>query len=96
MSELNIDIVPTALFDVQVKRIHEYKRQMLNLMHVGWLYGRMKEDPGFLPTPRVVIFSGKAAPGYERAKDVIKAINSMADIINGDSSIDGHQLRSHH
>ncbi len=89
MNELHIEIEPTALFDVQVKRIHEYKRQMLNLMHVGWLYGRMKDDPGFLPTPRVVMFSGKAAPGYERAKDVIKAINSMADIINSDASIDG-------
>ena len=89
MQELQIQIEPTSLFDIQVKRIHEYKRQLLNLMHVAWLYGRMREDPGFLPTPRVVIFAGKAAPGYERAKDVIKAINSVADIVNSDRSIDG-------
>lgn len=87
--ELQIDIDPAAMFDVQVKRIHEYKRQLLNLMHVTWLYGRMLDDPGFLPTPRVVIFAGKAAPGYERAKDVIKAINSVADIVNADRSLDG-------
>jgi starch phosphorylase len=83
-SNLRIDVDPTAMFDVQVKRIHEYKRQFLNLLHVASLYQRMKADPGFLPQPRVVIFAGKAAPGYERAKDVIKAINSVADVINAD------------
>ena len=69
---------------VQVKRIHEYKRQLLNLLHVCWVYRNLKEDPTFLPQPRVVVFAGKAAPGYERAKDVIKAINSVADIVNAD------------
>ena len=83
-SNLRIDVDPAAMFDVQVKRIHEYKRQFLNLLHVASLYQRMKADPGFLPQPRVVIFAGKAAPGYERAKDVIKAINSVADVINAD------------
>lgn len=89
MNDLEIRIDPTAIFDVQVKRIHEYKRQLLNLMHVVWLYGKMRDNPEFLPTPRVVIFAGKAAPGYERAKDVIKAITSVADVINADRSIDG-------
>ena len=83
-TNLRIDVDPTAMFDVQVKRIHEYKRQFLNLLHIASLYQRMKSDPGFLPQPRVVIFAGKAAPGYERAKDVIKAINSVADVINAD------------
>ena len=83
-TNLRIDVDPTAMFDVQVKRIHEYKRQFLNLLHIASLYQRMKADPGFLPQPRVVIFAGKAAPGYERAKDVIKAINSVADVINAD------------
>jgi len=86
-SNLRIDVDPTALFDVQVKRIHEYKRQFLNLLHVASLYQRMKADPGFLPQPRVVIFAGKAAPGYERAKDIIKAITSVADVVNADPVI---------
>ena len=86
-SNLRIDVDPTAMFDVQVKRIHEYKRQFLNLLHVASLYQRMKADPGFLPQPRVVIFAGKAAPGYERAKDVIKAITSVADVINADPAV---------
>ncbi|NCF40829.1 MAG: glycogen/starch/alpha-glucan family phosphorylase [Planctomycetia bacterium] len=86
-SNLRIEVDPTALFDVQVKRIHEYKRQFLNLLHVASLYQRMKADPGFLPQPRVVIFAGKAAPGYERAKDIIKAITSVADVVNADPVI---------
>ena len=72
---------------MQVKRIHEYKRQLLNLLHVSWLYRRLKQDPTFLPQPRAVIFAGKAAPGYERAKDVIKAINSVADVVNADPAV---------
>ena len=85
---LRIDLDPSFLYDVQVKRIHEYKRQLLNLLHVSWLYRRLKEDPGFLPQSRVVVFAGKAAPGYERAKDVIKAITSVADIINADPAVE--------
>ena len=84
---LRIDINPTWMFDIQIKRIHEYKRQLLNLLHVASLYQRMLADPGFLPQPRVVIFAGKAAPGYERAKDVIKAINSVADVVNADPRV---------
>ena len=84
---LRIDLDPSFLFDVQVKRIHEYKRQLLNLLHVAWLYRRLKEDPTFLPQPRAVVFAGKAAPGYERAKDVIKAINSVADVVNADPAV---------
>ena len=84
---LRIDINPTWMFDIQIKRIHEYKRQLLNLLHVASLYQRMLADPGFLPQPRVVIFAGKAAPGYERAKDVIKVINSVADVVNADPRV---------
>ena len=84
---LRIDVDPTSMFDIQIKRIHEYTRQLLNLLHVASLYHRMREDPGFLPQPRVVVFAGKAAPGYERAKDVIKAINSVADVINADARV---------
>ena len=77
------------MFDVQAKRIHEYKRQHLNLLHVITLYQRLKANPNLSMTPRTFIFSGKAAPGYRMAKLIIKLINSVAEIINRDPEING-------
>ncbi|MDI1249166.1 MAG: glycogen/starch/alpha-glucan phosphorylase [Lacunisphaera sp.] len=79
-----IVVDPASLFDVQVKRIHEYKRQHLNLLHVLTLYHRLKQDPRQNLTPRTVIFGGKAAPGYFTAKLIIKLINSVAEVVNTD------------
>lgn len=73
-----------ALYDVQVKRIHEYKRQLLNLLHVITLYNRLREGRVSDPVPRIVIFAGKAAPGYEMAKLIIKLINDVSDVVNND------------
>ena len=78
----NISVSADSLFDVQVKRIHEYKRQILNVLHVVTLYNRIKENPDVAVVPRTVIFSGKAAPGYRTAKLMIKLINSVAETIN--------------
>ncbi len=74
----------SSLFDIQVKRIHEYKRQLLNVLHVIALYNRIKDDPSGSHVPRTVIFAGKAAPGYYMAKLIIKLITSVADVVNGD------------
>ena len=89
MSKLSLVINPDSLFDVQVKRIHEYKRQLLNVLHVITLYNRIRLNPALDVTPRTVIIAGKAAPGYAMAKLIIKFINGVADIINNDPAVRG-------
>ncbi|WP_059425137.1 glycogen/starch/alpha-glucan phosphorylase, partial [Sulfuricella sp. T08] len=83
----DITLDPDSLFDIQVKRIHEYKRQHLNVMHIVSLYHRLKQSPSLDITPRTFIFGGKAAPGYHMAKLIIKLINSVADVINRDPQV---------
>ncbi|MGL1890447.1 MAG: glycogen/starch/alpha-glucan phosphorylase [Spirochaetaceae bacterium] len=83
----DIDVDPTSIYDIQIKRLHEYKRQLLNIFHVMYLYNKIKADPSFDLYPRTFIFGAKAASGYTRAKQIIKLITKMGDIINNDTSI---------
>ena len=83
------EVDPTMLFDVQVKRIHEYKRQLLNLLHVVHLYDRIRRGDGHALVPRLILIGGKAAPGYVMAKNVIKCINNVAAVINAEATMKG-------
>ncbi|MES9947033.1 MAG: glycogen/starch/alpha-glucan phosphorylase [Candidatus Thiodiazotropha sp.] len=87
--QTGIVVDPQSLFDVQVKRIHEYKRQHLNVLHIITLYNRLKHDSNLAIPPRTFIFGGKAAPGYTMAKLMIKLITSVGDVVNNDPQIDG-------
>ncbi len=84
-----IDVDPNSIFDVQVKRLHEYKRQLMNILHVMHLYNQLKDNPNLDMIPRTFIFGAKAAAGYRRAKLTIKLINAVADVVNNDPEIQG-------
>jgi len=85
--KMGVEINTNMLFDVHIKRIHEYKRQLLNVLHAITLYNRLKENPQLDMTPRTIMYAGKAAPAYHLAKLIIKLINSVADVVNNDESV---------
>ncbi len=87
LERTGVTVDPESMFDVQVKRIHEYKRQHLNILHVIALYLRLKADPDLAMPPRTFVFGGKAAPGYRMAKLIIKLINAVGDVVNRDAAI---------
>ena len=88
-TSLNITVDPDSIFDCQVKRIHEYKRQLLNALRIVVLYNRLRENPNLEVLPRTFFFAGKAAPAYRLAKLIIKFINNLAGTIDGDPAIRG-------
>jgi starch phosphorylase len=89
LRKIGLGVNPDTLFDVQVKRMHEYKRQLLNILHVITLFNRIKENPDIRVCPRTVLFAGKAAPAYHQAKRIIKLITSVAEKINADPDVAG-------
>ena len=89
LATTGITIDPGSIFDVMVKRLHEYKRQVLKLLHIVTLYNRIKADPAAVLMPYTVIFGAKAAPSYQQAKRVIKLINSVAAVVNADPDVAG-------
>merc|ERR1712240_72352 len=87
-----VDVNPSSLFDIQVKRIHEYKRQLLNILHICTMYNRIKRNPSAPFVPRTVMIGGKAAPGYYMAKQIIKLYNSVGKLVNNDPMV-GDKLK---